>query len=299
MSVVDPVPAARGVRTRGLGWSMLWAVVLFLVTNLGALLTQKLTTVFVTPLQTAVVSTAVSLVVVLVGVIIDYAKGRQPPDPAGPTIPPATDQPYPAQHYPPPYSGQPYPHPGQPYRAPSHGQTYPRRGRGGPTVSLLTALALVLLLCGGGAFGATLGVQSVISAVTGLANPTADSPAGDARLVNEVSATAGALKVTVTGVRTTGSVTLVDLVGANSGSETMELPVFMGILLSVPGATTLQGDPARSNWAQAVPAEGELRGTIAFGETLGPDVTSVSLSFTVIYGGPRSLTIKNIPLRPA
>jgi len=32
---------------------MLWAVVLFLVTNVGALLTNYLTTVFVTPVQTA------------------------------------------------------------------------------------------------------------------------------------------------------------------------------------------------------------------------------------------------------
>src|SRR5947207_3050622 len=162
MSVVDPVPAARGVRTRGLGWSMLWAVLLFLVTNLGALLTNYLTTVFVTPVQTAAVSTGVSLVVVLVGVVIDYAKGRREPDQAR------------------------------------------------------------------------------------------DSLAGDAPPVNEVSATAGSLKATVTGVRTTGRVTLVDLVATNSGDETMELPVFGRTLLSVPGGTTLEGDPFRSKWAQSV-----------------------------------------------
>jgi len=32
-----------------------------------------------------------------------------------------------------------------------------------------------------------------------------------------------------------------------------------------------------------------------FGGTLGPEVTTVSLSFTVIHGGPGSLTVKDIP----
>ena len=291
MSAVDPAPVGRGVRTRGLGWSMLWAVVLFLVTNLGALLTNYLTTVFVTPLQTAAVSTGVSLLVVLVGVAVDHVKGRQPTDtaprpgtvPAGstPYQQPYPSQPYPSQPYPSqPYSGQPYPsqpYPGQPYPGqPYPGQPYAGRAqpgqpypkpypgqpravavrRGNRTVSWLTAILLVLLLCGGGGFAATLGVQWAIGTVTGLVDPAgvsdpagASGQAGDPRLVREVSSSAGVLTVTVTGVRTTGQFTLIDLLAANSGSETLIMPVFGRTQLAVPGAATLEGDPFRSKWA--------------------------------------------------
>ena len=164
----------------------------------------------------------------------------------------------------------------------------------------MTAILLVLLLCGGGGFAATLGVQWAIGTVTGLIDPAgASDHAGDPRLVKEVTSSAGVLTVTVTGVRTTGQFTLIDLVAANSGSETLIMPVFGRTQLAVPGAATLEGDPFRSKWAGSVPAGGELRGTIVFGGTLGAQVTTVSLSFTVIHGGPGSLTVKDIPLQPA
>jgi hypothetical protein len=156
------------------------------------------------------------------------------------------------------------------------------------------AVLVVLAVCTGGAGGAAWVVQYAGGWVTGHED-------GPDVLVEEVSATAGPLTLTVHAVLDTTHFTRVEITGANDGDESMRLPVFENCFLTAASGLTLTAGAFRSDWPEAIPPHGAVRGFLTFGRRLPPDTTVVSLAFTTVFvqgfGGPDSITVPRIRLR--
>src|SRR5829696_4598686 len=214
------------VRTRGLGWSMFWALVSYLVTTVGTMLANYLTPADVTPLQGSLISTSVGLAVVMAGVLIDRAKTGAPQE-----LPPAA----------PAYPGRPGPQPA----------ARPR------TVNWAVAILVVLLLCGCGGVGVTYAAQWVGSkVVTAIeCQPSWKCVEGDPsvqRLAQPVSESASYLTLTVSKVDVTNEFVLVTITVVNGGPEQVGMP---SAQLTVPGARTLARHPFAGDWSEgSVPA---------------------------------------------
>jgi hypothetical protein len=195
---------------------------------------------------------------------------------AAPTMPPPAMQSWGAQPVPPPYGAPPAAVP-------------PRAG--GKGVPVLVGVLVVLLLCGGGVGAVTFGARYIGGWVTG-------DEAGFDVLAEERSATAGGLTLTVHQVMVTSHYTRVELSAANDGENTVNLPIFGNCQLIPSGdRRTLDGDPFRSDWSDAVPPGQTVRGIVTF-PRLPDGVDSISISFATIFGqfGDTSITIADIPL---
>jgi hypothetical protein len=272
-------------RKRGsIGRKVLWGVVGYFVTTLGTLLTTYLTKLHISTLVGSILATTVGLVVVIIGVFIDVAKEG------------GGDEEAPA-----PYLGQTY-----------HGGYYrpaaaPRR-RQRSAASVAGVIALVLVLCGGGGFGLAYGVQFFGHKAIDVLNDQATPPwekktqdPGRERLVKAASHTEGALTVTVSSVRVNAQATIVTITAKNTGKDALTLPVYSNALLDVPGANTLNADPAASSFGGTVPARGQTTGAVVFDGVLGAGVTRVTLSFAHVQGslnGPESIAV-NVPISAA
>jgi hypothetical protein len=278
------------VGRRTLRWSMFWAVISYLITTLGTALTNYLTSLDVSPLQGSLISTAVGLIIVFTGVLIDRAKD-------GGTglvqvLPPSPYQQPSAYPYQQPTSYPPH----QPGYAPTA-----RRGR----TSVVAAVVVILLLCGVGGLGVTFAAQWAASRAVAFFKDQSTPPwekktqdAGVERIADTASQTKGPLTVTVTSVRVNSEVTMLSVTAANTGNETLFLPIFTSAQLAAEGSDTLQADPAASKWPIQVPAGGQISGTIVFDGTVGSDVTTATLTFAQVMGsldGPRSISVE-IPL---
>ncbi len=178
-----------------------------------------------------------------------------------------------------------------------------RGGRADPTttrsphrVRVAVAVLVVLAVCTGGAGGAAWAVQYAGGYVTGHED-------GPDLLLGEASATAGPLTLTVHAVLHTAHFTRVDLSGANTGDDSMRLPLFENCLLTAASGQTLKADRFRSDWPEAVPPGGTVRGFVTFGKHLPPGTATASLAFEVVFvqgpGGPGSITVRNIRLAAA
>ncbi len=173
------------------------------------------------------------------------------------------------------------------YRSPY----YPRqtRPRG---VSMPVAVLLVVLICGVGAVGITVGVRYVVGYVSG-------SESGEDRLVRPVSARAGTLTLRVDKVEDTSHFTRVELVARNAGRSPVSLPLFGNCVLTAQDGTTLQADSFRSRWSTTIAAGATQRGTVTFPGHLPDGVTKASLSFSTVFTmGGGSITVPNLRLRP-
>jgi hypothetical protein len=256
---------ASGVRRKGLGWSMFFAALAFLVSNLGTTLINWLTTIFVSPVQTALISTTIGLLVVFIGVLIDHAKSGEEPEQS-----------------PPPVVYRPgYP----PYRP---AQPKPIR-----RTSWAMALVLILVLCGGGGFALTVGTQWAFGKALCFLDPVRKG-GGEQRLAQPVSETAGALTLDVLAVDVSECGIAVQLHAANGGKDSLSLPVFGNSHLTIPGQTSLGGDPMTSKWDGTVPPGGELQGYVVFRGDIPPETTDVTFSFSTIFGslgGPSSISV--------
>ncbi|NUT37205.1 MAG: hypothetical protein HOV79_29460 [Hamadaea sp.] len=274
---------ASGVRRKGLGWAMFFAALAFLVSNLGTALVNWLTTIFVTPIQTALISTAVGLAVVFIGVFIDYAKSGGGEDlvPQQPAYPPQRPG------YPPAYQ----PPPG--YRPPSTPPRKPVR-----RTPWAVAIVLMLVLCGGGGFAATVGVQWAFQKGLCFFDPVKHG--GAERLGQPRSKTAGPLTVHVTNVETSECGVAVRLRAVNEGDDSLTLPVYGNAHLTIPGETSRGGEAFLSKWDETVPPGGELIGYVVFRGDLPASTTEVTFSFSTIFGTlgePRSISVE-IPIKP-
>lgn len=268
---ITTLRAMTGVRTKRLRWSMFWAVVSYFITILGTQLTNYLTSLDIAPWQGALISTGVGLGVVMIGVLIDHARESEP----------ATAATYPGPVY-----------PGQP--------AYPTRQPARPTgrTSLVTALVVILLVCGAGGFGVTYFAQWIAGrAAASFDEITGKSKAnpGVERLAAPVSNTNGPLTITVNSVQVNDKATIIDLTARNEG--TGKLTLTRGFCqLMVPGKPTLETDKFIGSWGDGdVAAHGERNGTIIFDGILGPDTKNVTLAFTTIFGAgftsPRDIAV--------
>ncbi|WP_155374142.1 hypothetical protein [Catellatospora vulcania] len=290
----------------------------YLVATLGTGLTDYLTAAEVSRARALAISGGVGLVVALLLGLIDLAKssssrtpatelpgvapgafpaagraqvgGRDATRPGGGTVYPGGSA-YPAGRAAPPGTqGSAYPG--------THGAAYPgtpghpagaaagsSARRGGGIGMVLTAL-LLLALCAGGGYLATSMVQAGVAKLSEFATPpwiNKRNESGQERLASEASETGGPLTITVLSVEVTSQATKVKIRGENTGRDALTLPVFGRAQLTVAGETLLP-DPGASTWQGTVPAGGEATGVIVFDGVLGPDVDSVRLSFSAIYG---------------
>jgi hypothetical protein len=207
--------------------------------------------------------------------------------------PPPPAQPWGAQPVPPPYGAQPAPPaygaqpPPPPYSPPPGVPARPA----GTRVPMVVAVLVMLLLCGGGVGAVTFGARYIGGWVTG-------DEAGFDVLAEERSAEAGDVTLTVHQVLLTRHYTRVELSATNRGSNTINLPIFGNCQLIPSGdRRTLDGDPFRSDWSDAVPPGQTVRGIVTF-PRLPDGVDSISISFATIFGqfGATSITIADVPL---
>jgi hypothetical protein len=266
-------------KRRTLGRRLMWGILGYVVTSLGALATTWLTSLDVSPLVGSLLATGVGLVLVVIGVLMDHAQDTAEELPPAPTYP------------------TPYP---TPYQAPAR-QPVARR-------SIATVLVVILVLCGAGGWAVAYGAQWAGQRAIAFFEEQTKSPGerkledpGVERLGGTTSSTTGVLTLTVTSVRVNDQVTVLTVTASNQGRDPLTLPLFGSAQLTVPGAATLQPDPFVGTWTETIPAEGEATGTIVFDGVLGPEERSVFLSFTQIYGsldGPRSISME-IPIAAA
>lgn len=164
----------------------------------------------------------------------------------------------------------------------------PVRQRGTPLIAAL----LVVVLLGIGGFAVTQVARYAVGYYSG-------NESGSDYLVHPKSGTSGALTLTVEHVYYTRHFTRVEIDVQNSGSETVDLPVFGYTVFTGSDGTSFQGDPERSHWVAAVPAGiPHHSGTIVFKGKLAETVTSATFSFTQIFslsGG--ALTVTGLELR--
>jgi hypothetical protein len=265
----------------------------YVVTTLAAGLTTYLTKYELSTTTNLFVSGGVGLATAMTLGAIDLAK-QKPVPAASPAPPIAAPGPYAGPYGPTP----PAPHGGGPYTtAPPYGGAPPtarRRGRGGLVVGAL----VLLVLCAGGGYGLTQGVGWAADKLSEIAQPPWKQKTRDPgvqRIAAPASQTEGPLTITVTGVRVNDEVTMVDLTTENTGSETLNLPIFKTCQLASPGQT-FEADPAASdNWHEVVAPNSETPGTIVFDGVLAAGPAEITLTFAQIYGGldsPRSISVR-------
>lgn len=282
---------ANGVRRGGFGRSLLFAVGAFILSNLGTAAMGWLSQLSVTPTQSAGLSAGIGLVVVFLTVILDsFKEPASAPAPAGtvysgraaapayPGYQPGYQQPY--QQAPPPAYGRP-----------------PKPARSQRRVSWAVVVIVALALCGIGGFALTWGVQWLNGQAICQFDPKHYD--GVQRLAGPAAAASGELAMEITGVMTSKCGTIVTVHAVNSGDAPLTVPVYKNATLTVPGRTSLGGSPFTSDWADEIPARGEMTGILVFKAV--PDSTAtVTLNFSTIYGrlgGPQGLSLK-IPLVP-
>ena len=161
----------------------------------------------------------------------------------------------------------------------------------GHGVPVPVAVLLVLLLCGAGAAAATYGVQRGVREGRLYLDPA--SVPGNQRLGEPQSQTEGPLVLTVTSVVVNSRFTIVRLEAANRSDEVLRLPVSGFAELSLPDGTAFAGEPRTSQWPEAVPAFGFIRGYVVFAGALSPETALANVSFTQVFSehGPRSITV--------
>jgi hypothetical protein len=258
----------------------------YVISTLGAGLTDWLTRFDLSRTTNLLIAGGVGLLTALVLGAVDLAKskGPEPARDALPVPPPGPFPGRPARTYP---AG----------RHPNQGGHYPPARSGGGAGWVVTALAL-LLLCGGGAFALTTGVQWAADRLAEVATPpwlNRTKDPGVERLAESATATEGPLTVTVLGVRVNDEVTMVDLSAANTGGDTLRLPAFGYCQLDTAGRT-LAADPAATQglWAEAVPPGDDIDGTIVFDGRPPDGPGEVTLTFTQIFGGlggPQTISV--------
>jgi hypothetical protein len=124
---------------------------------------------------------------------------------------------------------------------------------------------------------------------------------GVQRLAEPRSATAGELTLTVDGIEVTAHFTMVTMTVRNDYASSAKLPIFGNSQLTS-GTVTVEGEPFRSRWPDTVPPGQSRTGTITFAEPLPDSATSVTVTFTTIFGvlgGPAALSVEDVPLLPA
>jgi hypothetical protein len=277
--------------------------VAYVVTTMGAGLTDYLTRLKLSANTNLAISGGVGLLTAMLLGVIDLAKPTPPassrPSSSAPsssslwvsTSSSATASGRAGVAYPnppgPAYPSAPYPSPVRPA---------PRRKRGGLGLVLVGLLLLGLL--GGGGYGLSHGVTWAAGQLSKIATPPwlqVTKDPGVERLAKPASANNGTLTLTVTSVRVNQQVTMVKVTAANAGDDALTLPLLQNAQLGLPGKT-LQADSSASQslWNDTIPAKGESTGVIVFDGLLPAGSGEVTLSFSHIFGslrGPKNISV--------
>ncbi len=268
----------KGTRLVG---AVLAAMVVFVVSNAAATVIGMAADQWRNPVWW-VAAAVVTFVTALVGVLLPG--GRLADDAPDTRLPAPT-----SAGGPPPYGGATPPYGGA---IPPYGAAVGRRPR--RTVSVVAALAVVIGLCGAGTAGGVFGARYLLGWATG-------SETGEQRLVEQVSDTAGPLRLTVNEVEVTRHYTKVDLSVANSGARSLRL-VKGFCTLTFGDGSTATANTFLGSWPEEVPPGTTVRGKLLFSANPGPAATSATLSFATVFGGidaPQSITLMNIPIAAA
>lgn len=166
-----------------------------------------------------------------------------------------------------------------------------RRGR-----SVTAAVAVTLLVLGGGGVAVTYAVSRVSGYVTG-------NQAGVDRLVGgPVQVDAGGVAVEVSSLEQTANFTRVSVSVRNDLPNTVTLPLFGFVTLSAEVGQTLQADSFRSSWADTIAPGQRQTGTIVFDGHLPENATSATLVFAQVFeqgfDGPSSVAVPGVTLAP-
>jgi hypothetical protein len=277
---------AAGVRRRGLVRSLLFAIGAFIISNIGTAAMDWLKQLSITPVQSAALSTGVGLTVVLLTVVLESFKEPKAVPAAAGTVyagrvaAPAYPQQTPAY--------QPAYHPPQ---QPVQAAPAPKPPKGQRRVPWIVALVVILGLCGAGGFAVTWGVQWANGQAICIVDPKHYQ--GVERLAGPAAAASGQLRLEVTGVMVSKCGTVFTLHAVNSGDVPLVLPVYGNTSLTVPGRTSLGGDPRTSDWNETVPARGETTGVLVF-KSIPGTTSGVRLSFNTVFGrlqGPSGISV--------
>jgi hypothetical protein len=174
---------------------------------------------------------------------------------------------------------------------------------------LATAFMLMIAMLGGGVLATVYAAHKVIPWVQSVADhgspqlisgtgPSAGRPV----LVRQKTGSAGPLTIRVTGIKVTADVTRVTMRLHNDGSDSLHLALQSYGQLSTRDGTTLPGDGLDSQgiWPDNVPPGQTVKGTAIYSGTLPAGTTSVTVSFSQIFGtlgGPDTIAVHNIPVR--
>lgn len=285
----------RGVR---LGRILLIAALVEVIGLLANAVTTLVTNAANGPLRW-LAPPAVALAAALGKAVVDAVGKDRPAGVAGPERPAPGTPPGPTTASgPPPGYGRPgtyrsgTPYPGGrvsgsarvPYPA-----AVPGRRRG---TSVLIAVLVLVLACGGGGFAVSAGARYAVGWVSG-------KESGPDRLAQPASGRSGNLTLTVGRVLDTAHFTRVELTVRNEGESSVYLPLSGNCVFTRDDGTVLEADGFRSQWSDTVPPGALQKGMVTFSGRLPRSAFRASLSFSLVYRpGGGALTVRGIEVLP-
>ncbi|MBB6567346.1 FHA domain-containing protein [Kribbella sandramycini] len=153
-------------------------------------------------------------------------------------------------------------------------------------VSVVVAIAVVLLGVGVGGFALTAGAEYTAGYLSG-------NESGEDRLVKPVGKTAAGFTFTVSNVTYTSHFTRVELVIVNKGNDTAQLPLDADATFTSADGNTVRADPGRSNWPGDFPPGSTQETTIVFKGHLPKGLKTATLT---LRPGEAPITLGGIAL---
>ena len=163
-------------------------------------------------------------------------------------------------------------------------------------MALPVGLLVTVLVLAGGGLAVAVGARYVVGWITG-------GQEGVDRLVSAKTVKDKDVTLTVSQVIHTSDFTRVTVTASNDRPNSITLPLFQNCTLRGADGTTLQADSFRSDWSETLaPGTHGQRGVVVFPGHLPSSLASASLSFATVFeagfGGPKSLTVSGLALRP-
>lgn len=138
-------------------------------------------------------------------------------------------------------------------------------------VSVILAIAVVLVGIGIGGFALTAGTEYVAGYLTG-------NESGADRLVKPVAKSGTGITVTVENVTYTSHFTRIEVLVANGSKQAFSIPID-GTTFTAADGTALRADAGKSSWPSKIAAGGSRHGTITFKGHLPGSADQAMLTF--------------------
>lgn len=153
-------------------------------------------------------------------------------------------------------------------------------------VSVIVAIAAVLLGVGVGGFAITAGTEYAAGYLSG--NET-----GEDRLIKPVSKTTAGLTVTVDNVTNTSHFTRIRITVTNKGKDPVNLPLDGNATFTSAEGNSIRADGSRSDWPQQFAVGQSAKGTIVFRGHLPKGQKAATLT---LRPGDTPIVLGGIPL---